>query len=59
MQGELLEAAREQDSLKEKLKLQKETAAASLNKMQRQSQDKSTELHSKIQELSDKVKEVV
>lgn len=48
----------EYDSLKEKLLVQRETAAASLNRIQRQSQDKATELHSKIQQLSDKVKEV-
>ena len=48
----------EYDSLKEKLHLQKETAAASLNRIRKQSQDKATELHSKIQQLSDKVKEV-
>ena len=46
------------ESLKTKQQLQKETAVASLNQIQRQSQEKSTELHSKIQELSGQVKEV-
>lgn len=45
-------------SLKDKMQYQRETAAASLNRIQKQNQEKCTELHSKIQELNENVKEV-
>ena len=42
----------------EQVQLQRETAAASLNRIQKHNQDKCADLHSKIQEQGDKLKEV-
>ena len=59
LQHELKSASREIQSLKDKMQLQRESAAASLNRIQKQGNDKSTELHTKIQQLSEQVREVV
>ncbi len=46
------------ESLKDKLQVQRESAATSLNRIQKQGNDRSTDLHGKIQQLSQQVKEV-
>lgn len=58
-QAELCNLSDEHSSLKEKMQVQRGAAAASLNRIQRQNQERCTELHTKIQELSDKIKEVM
>ena len=45
-------------AMRQKSAQQRETAAASINRMQKQHQEKSSELHAKIRELSNNVKEV-
>lgn len=44
--------------MKEQLQAQREAAAASLNKIQKQNQEKCSDLLAKIQELSTRIKEV-
>lgn len=58
LQDELESMVIECSSLKDKMQYQRETAAASLNRIQKQNQEKCSELHSKIQDLSENVKEV-
>ena len=55
LQVELESATSESNGLKEKLQYQQETAATSLNRIQKQGQQKCTELHTKIRELNDEV----
>lgn len=59
LQSELNEMKRECSSLKEKLKMQRETAASSLNKIQQENQEKSAQLRAKIQEMSEKINQVL
>lgn len=56
-QVDLDHSCRERDSLHEQIQLQRETAAASINRMQNHHQDKCAELHKKIQEQAGKLKE--
>lgn len=58
IQAELNGATQECSSLSEKVRVQRETAASSLNRIQKQSQEKCNELHTKVQELSGHNKEV-
>ena len=57
-QVDLDHSCRERDSLHEQIQLQRETAAASINRMQNHHQEKCAELHKKIQEQAGKLKEV-
>ena len=49
---------KECSALKEKLQVQREAAATSLNKIQKEHQANSIELHAKIRELSNNIEEV-
>ena len=49
---------RECSSLKEKLRMQRENATSSLNKIQQDHHEKSAQLRAKIQEMSEKINQV-
>lgn len=57
-QVDLDHSHRERDSLHEQIQLQRETAAASINRMQNHHLEKCADLHKKIQEQAGKLKEV-
>ena len=57
-QVELQSSRKEYESLQEQTQLQRETAAASLNRIQKHNQDKCAELHITIREQADKLEEV-
>ncbi len=57
-QSEISEVKRESLTLREKLKIQRENAASSLNKTQQEYHEKSAQLRAKIQEMADKLNEV-
>ena len=58
VQVDLDHSCHERDSLHEQLQFQRETAAASLNRMQKHNQEKCNDLHKKIQEQAGKLNEV-
>ena len=58
IQVDLDHSCRERDSLHEQIQLQRETAAASINRMQNHYLEKCAELHKRIQEQTGKLKEV-
>ena len=49
---------RECSTLRDKLKMQRETAASSHNKIQQEHHKKSSQLRAKIQEMSERINEV-
>ena len=57
-QVDLGHSCRERDSLHEQIQLQRETATASINRMQNHHLEKCAELHKRIQEQAGKLKEV-